>query len=161
MTTTEQPTEAESRRPAKRTAAKATTKGLPQAVLLIGCGPGDPDLLTVRAAAALAEADAILVAPGVPRELLVDLPGTIVAAPGGVPDGVPDAAKEAASRARAGERVVRLVPGDVFLHPDVSREAAALTRSKVGFELVPGVSPAVAVPGYGGVAVGVPHTVVS
>ena len=60
----------------------------------------------------------------------------------------------------AGERVVRVVPGDPFLHPDVAREVAALTRSKVAFELVPGVSPAVAVPGYAGIAVGVPHTVV-
>src|SRR3954469_8745858 len=127
MMTTDQARAAESRGPDKRTATKKTAaKGLPQPVLLVGCGPGDPDLLPVRAAAALAEADAILVAPGVPRELLVDLPGTVVAVPGDVPD----AAKEAASRARAGERVVRLVPGDVFLHPDVSREAAALTRSK-------------------------------
>ncbi len=161
MTTTEQSPEAALGRPAKRAGTKkGATKGRVQPVLLLGCGPGDPDLLTVRAAAALAEADAILAAPGVPRELLVDLPGTVVAAPGSGADGVPDAAKEAATRARAGERVVRVVPGDVLLHPDVGREAAALTRSKIAFELVPGISPALAVPGYAGIALGVPHTVV-
>src|SRR3954470_6852205 len=83
-----------------------------QPVTLLGCGPGDADLLTVRAAAVLAEADAVLVAPGVSFETLAGVHGTVLTAPGDVPD----AAKEAAARAKAGQRVVRVYPGDPFLH---------------------------------------------
>jgi uroporphyrinogen III methyltransferase/synthase len=151
MTTTESGLSATRRSPARGTARPA------HPVAVVGAGPGNPDLLTVRAAALLAEADAVLVAPGVSAEVLAGVTGAVVAAPGDVPDAV----KEAAARARAGERVVRLLPGDPFLHPDTAREVAALQRAKVATEIVPGMSPGLAVAAYGGIAVGVPHTVCS
>jgi uroporphyrinogen III methyltransferase/synthase len=148
------PAPAPARRPT-RSAARAKVGRTPESVVVLGCGPGNPDLLTVRAAALLAEADLVLVAPGVPGEFLTSVRGTVRTAPGDVAD----VAKEAASHARAGERVVRIVPGDPFLHPEVPREVAALGRAKVGFEVLPALSPAAAVPAYAGVALGLPHTV--
>jgi uroporphyrinogen III methyltransferase/synthase len=159
MTTTEPPQASSPK--AKPTAARGgprrSGRGQVYPVALLGCGPADPDLLTVRAAALLAEADVVIVAPGVPDEPLAGVRGTVLQAPGEVAD----AAKEAVSRARAGERVVRVFPDEVLLHPDVGREVAALSRSKVPFEIVPGVSSTTAVPGYAGIAVGLPHTVCS
>jgi uroporphyrinogen III methyltransferase/synthase len=140
----------------RSTARRAAPTGPASPVALLGCGPGDPDLLTVRAAALLADADVVLAAAGVPPEALVGVTGTVLTA-----DEVADAAKEAATRAKAGERVVRAYPGDPVTHPDLSREIAALTRAKVSFEVVPGMSPAESIPTYAGIAVGVPHTVVA
>ena len=85
---------------------------MPQPVILLGVGPGDPDLLTVRAARALAEADVILAGEDVPAALLRDLTAEIVSV---TPD--EDAAKEMASRARAGLKVVRVYTGDPFDSP--------------------------------------------
>src|SRR5436305_5182718 len=104
--------------PTAKTAPKATGKShkatatvTPSPVALLGTGPGDPDLLTVRAADMLAAADVVLAAPGVPRPVLDGLSAEVLEAPS---DELPDAAKEAAARAKAGQRVVRALPGDPF-----------------------------------------------
>jgi uroporphyrinogen III methyltransferase / synthase len=123
-------------------------------VVLLGVGPGDPDLLTVRAARALAEAEVILAGEEVPASLLRDLSAEIVPV---TPDD--DAAKEMASRARAGQKVVRVYAGDVFDSPRGVREATALHRAKVGFEVTPGIPVASGVSTYAGIAPGSPSTI--
>ncbi len=123
-------------------------------VVLLGTGPGDPDLLTVRAAAALREADVIFAGDEVAAALLRDLPGEIVAVAAGH-----DPVKEMAARARGGERVVRAYAGDPFEAADAVREATALRRAKVAFEFAPGISVPSGVTGYAGIPIGFPHTV--
>ncbi len=123
-------------------------------VVLLGVGPGDPDLLTVRATRALAEADVIIAGDEVPAALLRDRTAEIVTVT--LDD---DAAKEMVSRARAGQKVVRVHPGDTFDSPRAVREASALHRAKVGFEVAPGIPMASGVSTYAGIAPGPTHTV--
>jgi uroporphyrinogen III methyltransferase / synthase len=123
-------------------------------VILLGTGPGDPDLLTVRAAKALAEAEVIFASEDVPAGLLRDLPAEIVSV---APDH--DVAKELVSRARSGARVVRAYLGDPLASADAVREATALNRAKVAFEFAPGVSVVAGVSGYAGIPLGTPYTV--
>ncbi|MDQ1635556.1 MAG: uroporphyrinogen methyltransferase / synthase [Frankiaceae bacterium] len=144
------------------TPGRAKGAGQPaQPVAVVGSGPGNPDLLTVRAAELLAAADVVLVAEGVPAPALsvagrAVAGGAVLVGPGEVADPV----KEAVTRSRAGERVVRVLPGDPFEHPDLGREVAALQRAKVTVEVVPALG-APATAAYAGVAVGLPHTVVA
>jgi uroporphyrinogen III methyltransferase/synthase len=143
--------------PIRRAGTRRTApKGPVPPIALLGCGPGDPDLLTVRAAALLAEADVVLAAPDVPAEVLALATGTVLVAPG---DEVADPAKEATTRAKAGSRVVRVFSGDPFFSLDLSREVATLGRAKMPFEIVPGLAVSAGVPAYAGIAVGLPHTV--
>jgi uroporphyrinogen III methyltransferase/synthase len=125
-------------------------------VILLGTGPGDPDLLTVRAAQALREADAVIAGDEVAAGLLRGLAADVVAL-----TAAHDAVKEVVSRARAGLRVVRAYVGDPFDSAEAVREAAALHRAKVAFEVAPGVSVAAGVSTYAGIALGMPHTVAS
>ena len=122
-------------------------------VILLGAGPGDPDLLTVRAAAALREADVIFAGDDVPAGLLQELPAEIVAV-----SADQDPVKEVTSRARAGHKVVRAYGGDPFASADAVREAVALRRAKVAFEVAPGISFTAGVSAYAGIPVGLPHT---
>ncbi len=124
-------------------------------VALLGTGPGNPGLLTVRAAQLLREADAVIADPSVPAEVLRNLDAEVIDA---AAEGV-DPVKETVSLARAGKRVVRAVLGDPLEQPDVVKEAQALIRAKVAFELAPGLSPAVAAPTHAGVAVGSTRTI--
>jgi uroporphyrin-III C-methyltransferase / precorrin-2 dehydrogenase / sirohydrochlorin ferrochelatase len=126
-------------------------------VSLVGAGPGDSDLLTVRAVRALAAADIVFYDALVATETL-DL------APRAQRFGVGKRAGRASMRqetinhllvrwARRGKRVVRLKGGDPFVFGRGSEEALALAAAGVPFEVIPGVSSAVAAPGLSGIPV--------
>ncbi|MGY1855255.1 uroporphyrinogen-III synthase [Modestobacter sp. SYSU DS0290] len=124
-------------------------------VVFVGAGPGDPELLTARASAAIAGADTVLIDPDVSaavteavREAHPDLELTPVS---GEPA---DVAKGAVAAAKNGNVVVRLVAGDPFTSDAVVKEALAVTRTSVPFDVVPGVAVSTAVPGYAGVPLG-------
>jgi uroporphyrin-III C-methyltransferase/precorrin-2 dehydrogenase/sirohydrochlorin ferrochelatase len=126
-------------------------------VSLVGAGPGDPELLTLRAARRLAEADLVL------HDALV-APETLTLAPRaqrffvGKRAGRPAIRQEAIHAlmiraARRGRRVVRLKCGDPFVFGRGGEEALALVAAGVPFEVVPGVSAAVAAPELAGIPV--------
>lgn len=127
-------------------------------VCLVGGGPGDPDLLTVRALRRLADADVVVVdrlAPAedlaalAPRALVVDVGKT----PGHHP--VPQEGINAllVEHARAGRRVVRLKGGDPYVLGRGGEEVEACRGAGVPVEVVPGVTSAFAVPAAAGIPV--------
>jgi uroporphyrinogen III methyltransferase/synthase len=124
-------------------------------VVFVGAGPGDPELLTGRATAALAAADLVLTDPEVPASLLEAVREQHPAVELGTVSGEPaEAARTAVTAAKNGSTVVRLVAGDPFTTDAVVKEALAVTRTSVPFDVVPGVAVGTAVPAYAGVAIG-------
>jgi uroporphyrin-III C-methyltransferase len=130
----------------------------PGRVYLVGAGPGDPDLLTLRAAALLARADVVyhdqlvtgdVLARARPEAELVDV-GHRSGAAGRDPA---DVAERMARAARHGLVVVRLKAGDPFVFGRGGEELLALLRLGVPFEVVPGVSAALAGPAAAGIPV--------
>lgn len=126
-------------------------------VSLVGAGPGDPGLLTVRAVRALEQADLVLYDALVSPEVLALAPRAHRFFVGKRP-GRASITQEAIERllvagARAGRRVVRLKSGDPFVLGRGGEEALALSRADVPFEVVPGVSSAVAAPALSGIPV--------
>ena len=126
-------------------------------VSLVGAGPGDPDLLTLRAAHALAEADIVFYDALVSREALELAPraqkfcvGKRAGRPS-LPQGTIQALLIRA--ARRGKRVVRLKGGDPFLFGRGGEEALALRAAGIAFDVVPGVSSALAAPALAGIPV--------
>jgi uroporphyrinogen III methyltransferase/synthase len=135
------------------TAASKKTFGF---VAFVGAGPGDPDLLTLRAVELLSAADVVVVDQDA-RELVSRYfrpDAEIVDATVGA-DGEPLAnasrAKLVTSAARAGRSVVRVLPGDPGLDGGLAEEAAACAKARVPFEVVPGVPAASGVPAYAGI----------
>jgi len=122
-------------------------------VFLVGAGPGDPGLLTLRAAELLARADLVLYDQLVPRRLLDfarpsaetvcvrDLPGQH-------PDKYPHIFARMVEAANAGKTVVRLKGGDPLIFGRGGEEAEALRTAGVGYEIVPGVTAALAAAAY-------------
>lgn len=153
---------AESERPAHRAR-----------VSFVGAGPGDPDLLTLRGAAALAEADMLVLdrhlierfrplarpdvelvelgsepaVPIVPAKG-AQLPASVFGHPASCPEPVLLAMAEAVA---AGRHVVRLLDGDPGLFSPLEAEAARCARAAVPFEVVPGLARATAVPMFAGI----------
>ena len=124
-------------------------------VSLIGAGPGDPDLLTVRGARRLAEADLVLY-DGLVPEAAVALATRAQHFSVAKRAGRPAVTQETVHRlmirsARRGKRVVRLKNGDPFLLGRGGEEALALGAAGVPFEVIPGVASAVAAPGLAGI----------
>ncbi|WP_281292234.1 bifunctional uroporphyrinogen-III C-methyltransferase/uroporphyrinogen-III synthase [Actinomadura decatromicini] len=116
--------------------------------MLVGMGPGDPGLLTLRAAAELARADTVIVSrEHCPPEILSHCrPGVEI-----VDSAAGDPALLAERAAKAGRRVVRLLQGDPGLGCGLAAEGGSLAKAGVPFEIVPGVSAVTGVPGYAGI----------
>ena len=140
-------------------AASATARGW---VSFVGSGPGDPDLLTVRAVTLLEQAEVVVTESPEHVDLvrrLLSLPAeceTPVFVDGGFgEDGQPlthaARAKVVVRHAKKGQRVVRLMNGDPFLYASGPEEAQACAKAGLGFEVVPGVSSVAAVPAYAGI----------
>ncbi|BCJ38188.1 bifunctional uroporphyrinogen-III C-methyltransferase/uroporphyrinogen-III synthase [Actinocatenispora thailandica] len=122
-------------------------------ITVVGAGPGDPGLLTRRAAEAVAAADHVVYDRSVPEVLLsaVLSEGAERSPAEGAPG---DIAKVLLSAARSGLSAVRLVAGDPYGHDSVVKEIQAVSRSAVPFEVVPGISHASAVASYAGMPPG-------
>jgi uroporphyrin-III C-methyltransferase/precorrin-2 dehydrogenase/sirohydrochlorin ferrochelatase len=126
-------------------------------VSLVGAGPGDPELLTCRAARRLAEADLVLHDGLITRDVL-DLAITAELVPVSRRPGAKTVDQATVTRlmieaARAGRRVVRLKAGDPFVLGRGGEEALALLEAGVPFEIVPGISAAVVAPAVAGIPV--------
>jgi uroporphyrin-III C-methyltransferase/precorrin-2 dehydrogenase/sirohydrochlorin ferrochelatase len=129
-----------------------TTRGW---VSLVGAGPGDPELLTLRAVARLREADIVFYDALVDRAALSHAPQARFAFVGkraGRPSIEQRTIETLLIRhARRGERVVRLKSGDPFVFGRGGEEALALAAAGVPCEIVPGVSSAFAAPALSGI----------
>jgi len=127
-------------------------------VVLVGGGPGDPGLITVRGMGALAAADVVVVDRLAPVGLLADLAEDVeVIDVSKVPRGrftpqeqINDLLVE---HARRGSTVVRLKGGDPFVFGRGAEEAQACAAAGVPVEVVPGVTSAVSVPALAGIPV--------
>ena len=129
----------------------------PGLVSLVGAGPGDPELLTLRAVARLNAADVVFYDALVDRTALRHAPRARWAYVG-KRAGRPSIAQGTIERlmirrALRGERVVRLKSGDPFVFGRGGEEALALAAAGIPCEVVPGVSAAVAAPGLSGIPV--------
>lgn len=127
-------------------------------VYLVGAGPGDPGLLTVRGLQLLHGARAIVYDQLVNPLLLEEAPAAAIRIYVGKQAGRHCIAQEEINRilidhARLGYEVVRLKGGDPFVFGRGGEEAEALADAGIPFEIVPGVSSAVAVPAYAGIPV--------
>ena len=145
-------------------------------VSFVGSGPGDPELLTVRAADLLRTAEVVITEVpshaelvrsclGLPEprvtvddegnESLENVGGPEIVDGGFGQDGQPlthaARAKVVVKQAKTGRRVVRLMAGDPFLYASGPEEAQACVKAGIAFEIVPGVSSVTAVPAYAGI----------
>ena len=131
-----------------------------RAVYLIGTGPGDPGLVTVRGLECLRAADVVVYDHGVPAALLKHAREGVELIDVGTASPQP-AAQEAisyllAEKAREGKMVARLKWGDPFVFDRGGEEALFLHDQGVPFEIVPGIPAGIAVPAYAGVPVTYP-----
>lgn len=128
----------------------------PGRVWLVGAGPGDPELITVRGLRALREADVVVYDRLVAPELLGEAgPGTLLLYAGKEPGGRRTSQERIMrlliEHARAGRRVVRLKGGDPYVFGRGGEEAERVARAGIPVTVVPGVTSAVAVPAAAGI----------
>jgi uroporphyrinogen III methyltransferase/synthase len=132
-------------------------------VYLVGAGPGDPGLLTVRGAEVLRHADVVVYDRLSVGSLLHLAPQhaeliSVGKAPGRAEMAQADINALLVERGKAGEAVVRLKGGDPFVFARGGEEAAALLEAGVPFEVVPGITSAIAVPAYAGIPLTLRHS---
>mgnify|MGYP001626196537 CR=1 FL=1 len=126
-------------------------------VWIVGAGPGDPRLLTLKAKECLEQADVViydrLITPSI---LAFARPTAELIYAGKTPNGNSQIHQSAINelliaKAREGKKVVRLKNGDPFVFGRGAEEAEALANAGVPFEIVPGLSSVFAVPAYAGI----------
>ncbi|HEU4873477.1 MAG TPA: uroporphyrinogen-III C-methyltransferase [Pyrinomonadaceae bacterium] len=128
----------------------------PGTVYLVGAGPGDPGLLTVKARDLIASCDVIfydyLVNPDILNYAHANVERVYAGKVGGARQTPQDQINaDLVGHALLGMRVVRLKGGDPFLFGRGGEEAEALAAAGIPFEIVPGISSALAVPAYAGI----------
>jgi uroporphyrinogen III methyltransferase / synthase len=131
---------------------------MPGKVYLVGAGPGDPGLLTLRGKTVLERADCVIYDFLANEELLKYAPALCERIFVGKRAGTHTLSQEQINRSlveksRQGNTVVRLKGGDPFVFGRGGEEAAALREAGVPFEIVPGISSGIAVPAYAGIPV--------
>ena len=127
-------------------------------VWLVGAGPGDPGLVTLRAVEALAKAEVVVYDRLANADLLDRAPATAQRIFAGKEPGRHALTQDQINatlieQARAGRTVVRLKGGDPFVFGRGGEEAEALHDAGIPFEIVPGVTSSIAGPAYAGIAV--------
>jgi uroporphyrin-III C-methyltransferase len=127
-------------------------------VYIVGAGPGNPELITVRGLACLRRADVVAYDRLVARELIAEAPPAAERIDVGKTPGRHSPCQEEIAallieRARAGNVVVRLKGGDPFVFGRGGEEALACAAAGVDWEVVPGVTSATAVPALAGIPV--------
>ena len=132
-------------------------------VYLVGAGPGDPGLLTVRGAEVLARADVVVYDRLSVAALLDQAPThaeriSVAKQPGGTSTPQDEINRLLVEHGRAGRTVVRLKGGDPFVFARGGEEAQALLDAGVPFEVVPGITSAIAAPAYAGIPVTLRHS---
>ena len=129
----------------------------PGTVYLVGAGPGDPGLITVRGLACLRGAGVVVYDRLIPRALLSEAPHAQWIDVGKQPDRHPVPQEQIneilVAQARLGKTVVRLKGGDPFVFGRGGEEAEALARAGLPFEVVPGVTSAIAAAAYAGIPI--------
>lgn len=127
-------------------------------VHLVGAGPGDPGLLTLRGAEALREAEVVVHDRLVRPEMLALAPSSaelidVGKAPGGPSTTQQEINDLLVELGRSGRRIVRLKGGDPYVFGRGGEEAEALRRAGIAYEVVPGITSAVAAPAAAGIPV--------
>ncbi len=127
-------------------------------VVLVGAGPGDPDLITIKGATALAEAD-VVVYDRLAAPALLDLAPVgaeriyVGKQPGGHAMRQDEIGTVLVEHARMGRTVVRLKGGDPFVFGRGGEELLACAEAGVGCEVIPGITSAVSAPAAAGIPV--------
>lgn len=127
-------------------------------VYLVGAGPGDPKLITVRGFEVLKRADVVVYDHLVSERLLEHVSHRASRIYAGKEKGRHTKSQDAINRllvrcAKAGKTVVRLKGGDPVLFGRAGEEALVLAKHRIPFEIVPGVTSAIAAPAYAGIPV--------
>ena len=125
-------------------------------VYLTGAGPGDPGLITLKAIECLKKAEVVIYDRLVNPELLKYAPPEAEIIYAGKASKKHSLTQDKINRlivkkAKEGKTVVRLKGGDPFLFGRGAEEALELAKNKIPFEIIPGVSSAIAVPAYAGI----------
>ncbi|MGB5974131.1 MAG: precorrin-4 C(11)-methyltransferase [Nodosilinea sp.] len=127
--------------PSIQVSAKASpTDGLAPAVYIVGAGPGDPELLTVKAQRLLNQADVILYANSLVPQQILEWTRPEAERIGTATLTLESILPLMIERVRAGKSVIRLQSGDPSLYSAIHEQIQALKEAEVPFEVVPGIS---------------------